>query len=85
MPREDPSRLGKLQSMIDDVFDVVRKVAELDPLYASETDGTRLCFYCGAQEPPPVKNPIEQHALDCTWLAARHLALIRPRSPFEEA
>jgi hypothetical protein len=76
MPRDDPSRIGGIQMQLDKVFDVVRSVAKMCPAYASETDGSLFCFFCGNRIPgsPEDQMLARSHKLDCAWLLARHMA-----------
>jgi len=76
MPRDDQSRLGGLQSTLDDVFAVVRSVAELQPAYASETDGSLFCFFCDKHiaGAPDEQLLAHNHELTCPWVQAQRLA-----------
>ena len=54
----------------DDAMMIVRRLAEIDPTYASETGGDVHCFFCHAWMQH------EEHDADCTWLLACQLVAI---------
>lgn len=50
---------------ISELIEIVKRLAKINPDYASETSGDVSCFYCNAMT--SIKEP---HENDCLWLQA---------------